>query len=165
MFCEKCGSVMKNNKCTICTFEKFENSTPVGVALVPVRMPNGEMKLLGVKRGIIPKRGELALPGGFQEIEDITDCVAREVLEETGVSVTVKNNDCLALSTPDGRRTLLFFVTEQIDLKDVNLDFKNVETMEVVLLDEKTELAFPLHKEAVKWFFESAAQPGNPIRN
>jgi len=58
----------------------------VGVAGVVVR----EGKVLLIKRGKDPGRGEWNLPGGLVEVgETLRDAVAREVREETGLTVAV----------------------------------------------------------------------------
>ena len=52
---------------------------------------DGRGRLLLVRRGRPPFRGRWALPGGFCEWGETTEeCCAREMLEETGVTVTVE---------------------------------------------------------------------------
>ena len=52
---------------------------------------DGRGRLLLVRRGRPPFRGSWALPGGFCEWGETTEeCCAREMLEETGVTVRVE---------------------------------------------------------------------------
>ena len=56
----------------------------VGVGAVVFK---GE-KILLIKRGKPPKKGEWSLPGGGQKLgETVRDAVTREVLEETGIVI------------------------------------------------------------------------------
>ncbi|MFX1263069.1 MAG: NUDIX domain-containing protein [Promethearchaeota archaeon] len=57
---------------------------------VDVAVIDGE-KLLLVKRGRDPYKGSWALPGGFVEFgEKVEETAVREVLEETGVRITLE---------------------------------------------------------------------------
>lgn len=50
---------------------------------------DGQLKVLLVKRGVEPYKGEWALPGGFMRIdESAEDCARRELREETGFDAT-----------------------------------------------------------------------------
>jgi ADP-ribose pyrophosphatase len=61
----------------------------VGVGAVTIN----EGRILLVKRGVEPSRGLWAIPGGTLKLgETLQECVAREMLEETGV--TIKVGDC-----------------------------------------------------------------------
>lgn len=47
-------------------------------------------KILLVKRGVEPNKGRWAIPGGMLKLgETMRECAAREILEETGVTVAV----------------------------------------------------------------------------
>ena len=51
-------------------------------------------KVLLVKRGIEPSRGLWAIPGGTLKLgETLQECAAREILEETGITINV--GDCV----------------------------------------------------------------------
>jgi mutator protein MutT len=65
----------------------FPDRPIVGVGAVVL---DGEGRVLLVKRAHEPLKGEWSLPGGGVEIgETLEAAVAREILEETGVSVAV----------------------------------------------------------------------------
>ena len=59
----------------------------VTVDIVIFTIQSDELKVLLVKRGIPPFKGQFALPGGFvHESESLEDAAMRELREETGVS-------------------------------------------------------------------------------
>lgn len=173
LFCEKCGTELQDLKCPninpVCGYIKFYNPTPVAVCLIPVKTQSG-IKILGVKRGIEPKKGELALPGGFQEIEDVIDCALRELKEETNTDMLaisglpkeqIFEEDCLVYTTPnpapDRTRNLMFFISKVVlNESDIDFNFKTPETEEVLLLDQNSAIAFPLHKKAIDWFYKKS---------
>ena len=63
---------------------EFPSSPLVGVGAVVVH----EARVLLVQRGTEPLKGQWSLPGGLIEVgELLSDAVAREVLEETGLVV------------------------------------------------------------------------------
>ena len=58
----------------------------VGVGAIVIR----DEKVLLVQRGIEPGRGLWAIPGGTLKLgETLQECAAREILEETGVTIVV----------------------------------------------------------------------------
>jgi 8-oxo-dGTP diphosphatase len=70
------------------------NSYPVepkvGVGAITIK----DGKVLLVKRGIEPSNGLWAIPGGTLKLgETLQECAAREILEETGI--TIKIGDCV----------------------------------------------------------------------
>lgn len=151
MFCEKCGTKLNDNTCPSCGFIKFHNPIPVAVALVPV-IKDGAVFLLGVVRGIEPKKGHIALPGGFQEIENILTTLVREVQEECNITVEVDPKvRPLVLSTePVPNRLLVFIQTKALNYSDIDWSFKNEETEKLCLISLDTPLAFPLHEKAAR---------------
>lgn len=62
----------------------------VGVGALVIR----DGKILLIKRGVEPSKGLWAIPGGTLKLgETMRECAAREILEETGVTVAV--GDCV----------------------------------------------------------------------
>lgn len=138
--------------CPACGHTAYRNPVPVAVLLVPV----GD-GLLTIRRDIEPRRGELALPGGFINLgESWQAAAARELAEETGLQVdpaAVRLFD--ALSAPDG--TLLVFGTvPPLSTADLPAFLSDGECSERVVIHESNAMAFPLHEQIVRRFFAGA---------
>src|SRR3989344_1291485 len=66
--------------------EKVFEKPSVTVDIVIFTIQENDLKVLLVKRGIEPFKGEWAIPGGFVRInESLEDAAMRELKEETGV--------------------------------------------------------------------------------
>lgn len=90
-FCPKCGSPHftenneKSKRCADCGFVYYFNSSAAVVAVI--ENPKGEV--LVARRAKDPAKGTLDLPGGFVDMyETAEEAAGREVVEETGLSVT-----------------------------------------------------------------------------
>ena len=90
VFCSVCGSptIMKRagqvRKCTQCTVEHFPRTDPVIIVIVH----DGERCLLGQSRGRLQDTNTYSALAGFvDQGESIEEAVAREVMEEAGISV------------------------------------------------------------------------------
>lgn len=152
--CSYCGAKYGADawprECGSCGNMTWRNPTPVGVALLPVGN-----RLVGIRRGIEPKQGSLALPGGFIDYgESWQEGVCRELHEELGI---VADPAAVALvaahSPPSGRQVLLFGLLPAIRETDLPNFVPNREVTERVLLTGAEELAFPLHERVVReWF-------------
>lgn len=133
----------------------YNNPTAVMVGMVQIQDDDG-IKLLGVRRGIPPHIGGIALPGGFQEyLEQATSTVAREVFEETGLKTNSEDYEIFGnpVMSPTNNM-LIFFKTKNVYPKSVLKELKlNSEVFEFVLVDSKTQLCFPLHQEKVNDFY------------
>ncbi len=90
-FCPVCGSPAfevndeKSKQCRDCRFTYYFNPSSATVAVITDQAG----RLLVTRRGQEPAKGTLDLPGGFCDLcETAEQGVAREVLEETGLTVT-----------------------------------------------------------------------------
>ena len=90
-YCPKCGSHRfeihngKSKQCPDCGFVYYFNPSSATVAFIV----NDRNELLVCRRAKDPAKGTLDLPGGFVDMyETGEEGVAREVLEETGMTVT-----------------------------------------------------------------------------
>ena len=160
-YCSWCGAPFEANQawprvCGACGNTSYANPKPVAVALVPV----GE-GVLAVRRGIEPKLGELALPGGYVDVgESWQQACAREVREETGIELDpAEIEDLCVRSAPDGT-VLIFGVTEPLSVDELPAFEPNDEATERVILEKVTPLAFPLHTEALDFFFTVFGEEG-----
>lgn len=96
-YCPACGSkhfeikTEKSKQCENCGFEYFLNPSAATAAFIR----NGRGELLITRRRLEPGKGTLDLPGGFADIgETLEECIAREVKEETGLTVTTVKPFC-----------------------------------------------------------------------
>lgn len=145
---------------------QYNNPVNVMVGLIQILDDDDYIKLLGVRRGIQPHVGGIALPGGFQEhMEEATVAVAREVLEETSLQTDPK--DYVVFGNPVMSPTnnmLIFFKNQNIYPKSILKDLKlNSEVLEFVLIDEKTQLCFPLHDKVAKSFLVEESSVEEPV--
>ncbi len=153
--CSFCGHRFEDDQpwprtCAGCKQISYRNPLPVAVALVPV--DNG---LLTVRRGIEPRKGLLALPGGYINLgESWQAAAAREVFEETQVQIQAGGvRDFCVKSAPDGT-VLIFGLSESISSEALAAFQPSEESQELVVLREPAELAFPLHTQAAAVYFE-----------
>jgi len=90
-YCAICGSKLKKQRnnlaCTKCGFVNYRNPRPTVTGLVLYKN-----KLLLTKRARIPFKGWWDLPGGFVERgENAEEAILRELEEETGLKIKIKN--------------------------------------------------------------------------
>lgn len=130
--------------------EEWFSPKPVAVAILRV----GPTIVL-VQRAIAPKIGDWCLPGGFvQRGETFVAAAARELFEETGISVPIPNFMYLCeAAVMEAGVNLVFFVAfwpDGVPLPPLEHDDESfaVMTCPVNALPEK--MAFPTHVDAIR---------------
>nr|WP_299644281.1 NUDIX domain-containing protein [uncultured Chloroflexus sp.] len=158
-FCSFCGHPFAEHQswpriCSHCGSTTYRNPLPVVLLLQPV-----DDGLLLIRRAAHPRRGQLALPGGFIEMgERWQDAAARELYEEAGIEIDpALVSDFAARSTPDGY-LLVFGIGPQLRSEDLPVFLPNSEAADRVIITAPAELAFPLHTEMVLRFFTQLRQ-------
>ncbi len=163
-FCHSCGTAFTDTaryprSCAKCGLQLWANPIPVSVVLVPVRH-NNRVGLLVVRRSIEPKKGMLALVGGFlEEHETWQHGGAREVREETDVVVdpTSLVPFWFTSTEPRPNRVLLFSIAAELVSEELPAFSATNETSERGLIFGAEGLeevfAFPLHAQAAQRFF------------
>lgn len=166
-YCSSCGTRHTDTTyprtCPGCKLSVWANPIPVAVAIQPVRGADGRRGLLVCRRGIEPRKGFLALIGGFVEEQESWQAgCAREVREEVGVEI-----DPAAIAPfwfcstePRPNRVLLFGRCAELAMGSLPPFAATAETQARGVIwgpEGLTEVfAFPLHRMAAeRWFVEA----------
>lgn len=156
--CSYCGTPFSPaagwpRSCAACGGITYRNPLPVAVALLPVRAAAGT-GLVVVRRAIEPGRGLLALPGGFVDLgETWQQAVVRELDEETGIEASADDVRLADALSGDTGHLLVFGLLPERAAEDLPPVVATEETDDREILLAPAELAFPLHTEAVRnWF-------------
>ncbi len=159
-YCSYCGHPFDDDqewprRCRRCHNISYRNPLPVTVVLLPV----GDGVLV-IRRNIDPGRGELALPGGFIELpESWQEAGARELMEETGVSVDPQTLDVYRVySAPDG--TLLVFALAPQWSGPLPPFDGDEESSARLVIHRPRPLAFSLHTRVLREYFEERPDAG-----
>ena len=156
-----CGRYFEGNAyprvCPCCGNQFWDNPVPVVVVLQPILSESKRKGLVVIRRAIEPCIGQLALPGGFLEIEPWQVGAARE-LEEEGVAKTpVSKLNPFApfpfASSSNNTRLNLFCEALPIWESQLPPFVPNHEVSERIIIWDPIELCFPTHTEAVRQFF------------
>jgi len=158
--CSFCGAYFPNQgtfprKCIVCENITYSNPLPVSVTMIKVNV-SGSVGLLIVRRGIEPKSGEWAFPGGYLETgESWTEGAAREIREETGILLDPERIKCYSVVNASTTANLLIFNTYDDVLNWEDIKFspnKEVSGLDVCFMP--MELAFPTHTDHLKKYLQ-----------
>jgi ADP-ribose pyrophosphatase YjhB (NUDIX family) len=162
--CSYCGVIFVEGApwpraCSGCGTISYLNPLPVAVALVPV-----DGGLLCVRRSIPPAVGEVALPGGFMEVDESwQDACVRELYEETGLAVDAGAVRLFgAFSLVREGLLLLFGLAPPLPLGALAAFRPNDEVSECLVVREPVELAFSSHTQMMRDYFARAAGGAAP---
>lgn len=152
--CSYCGAAFPAHqrfpqRCGSCSRITYLNPTPVSVLVLPV-----EDGVLTIRRGIEPKKGELALPGGFMDLDETwQEACSRELREETGIVVDPTVITVLAVHSVREGMVLVFGRAPRVDGSLLRAFKPTEEATELVVIKEPTSLAFRTHTLVVTEFF------------
>lgn len=157
--CSYCGHAFDRGApypraCASCTKVTYQNPLPVAVLVLPV-----DDGVLTIRRGIEPRKGQLALPGGFIDLgEAWRVACARELCEETGIKADPNAIELFDVhSAPDGT-LLVFGILPRVEAAALPKFVATNETTECVIVKETVDLAFPLHTRVLRDFFARAGR-------
>jgi ADP-ribose pyrophosphatase YjhB (NUDIX family) len=156
--CSYCGHPFAADQpwprtCGHCQNLSFINPLPVTVLVIPVA--GG---VLAVRRGIPPRQGALALPGGYMDVgETWQQAGAREADEEAGVVVDPATVQVLRVFSASDNSLIVVGLAAPLLLADLPPFAPTAEATERVILTAPTELAFPLHTEVLRDYFQTRA--------
>jgi 8-oxo-dGTP diphosphatase len=164
--CSYCGTLYEPGSpwprtCAHCGETTWANPTPVALVMMPIIGPDGRTGLLMVRRGIEPQLGQLGLPGGFiEDGESWQSAAVRELLEETGLVAEVAEVELADVLSAPSHVILVFGSVKprtHADLVEFTpervLQLSDGETLELAVVYEPQQLAFPLHTEMANRFF------------
>ena len=169
-FCSNCGATLtwmvpegdnrERHVCTDCDTIHYVNPR-----IVTGCLPVWQDRVMLCRRAIEPRRGYWTLPAGFLENgETIAAGAARETAEEA--NARVRDLELYTVfSLPHISQAYMFFRAELADL-----DFSSgMETLDVELFREEQipweELAFPVIKESLEFYFEDRKTGAFPVRS
>lgn len=132
-----------------CSFVHWDNPLPVAVVLIP----NKDGHVFLVQRGVAPRAGMWALPGGFIDRGETPDQGAvREAKEETGLDVEIER--LLWWTVTQNNNILFFFLAKPND----GTPKPGSDALAVKPFAQGTvpvEIAFPTHRQTIEDWFAS----------
>jgi ADP-ribose pyrophosphatase YjhB (NUDIX family) len=111
--------------------------------------------VLVVRRNIEPQKGWLALPGGYINYgESWQSAGAREVFEETGLAIKPDQIHTFQVKSAPDSTLLIFGLARPMGRSDLPPFVPNEETQEIRVITAPEDLAFLLHTEVLRDYFD-----------
>lgn len=143
-----------------CSFVDWNNPAPGAHVLVSL-----EGRVLLVRRGNMPMKGDWCLPGGYMEsYENPEQTAARELFEETGLESVINKKNVLSVVAEGHNDVQIFYWTKQITGGALTL---SNETMDLRFFDEHelpANIAFESHAQVIKDWFVKNRRRANVVR-
>ena len=158
--CSYCGHPFAHRQpwprvCVACSAVTYRNPLPVVVLLVPVE----DEGLVVIRRGERPRRGQLALPGGFIEVgESWQEAAVRELREETRLHVDARSVCEYRVRSAEDGTLLVFGIVPPIESAALGPFTPTDEIEDRLVIHGPTEMAYVLHTVAVRDFFNRDAE-------
>jgi 8-oxo-dGTP diphosphatase len=127
-FCPMCGSEMNYKQlsglspsCNTCKWTDYENPVPVACVLASYK-GDPLRRVVMVKRGVPPFKGEWCLPCGYMNKHEIPkDAACREMKEETGLEVRLEKILCVCNPMPREINQITVSYLARITSDEINL--------------------------------------------
>jgi ADP-ribose pyrophosphatase YjhB (NUDIX family) len=139
--------------CIICNNESYKNPIPVVVGLIRVfqKITGAPCGWLVEQRGIEPKKGEWALPGGYINFgEDWKEGLCRELIEEVGLVTKPEDFELFEIVNVPATGNMLIFGYHKrgVYIDEVKFEINHeVLAIKFPILPSHQELCFPSHNE------------------
>lgn len=144
-----------------CGFVDWNNPVPQTNILVSL-----DDRVLLIKRGQLPRKGDWCLPGGFMDTnESPEEGAARELLEETGLESVINKKNVLTVMSQGNNDLQVFYWTKKITggaltLTPEALDLRFFEEHEL-----PENIAFESHAQVIRdWFARGRRKASNIVR-
>ncbi len=165
-YCAFCGKAFEEPlnhwpKFCDCQQPTFRNPIPVVCTVLPVlTQQHAHPGVLLIRRAIQPCKGQLALPGGYMELDETWQQAAkRECMEETGIDCTIVEDAVFYMgSNPKLDRLLIFALAEPMHQSQLPETISNDEVSGYVLAHSPMALAFSVHEIVLNLFFKRQQQ-------
>jgi ADP-ribose pyrophosphatase YjhB (NUDIX family) len=142
----------EKRKCTKCRFVHWDNPRPVAVVLIPTTDGGWVM----IRRNVEPRKGKVALPGGFVEsYESLIAGAIREAFEETGIVVEIERELCV-LMPPGVNEHLHFYLAKPTSAQPA----KGSDAAEAFIAyrtNIPADIAFQTHQQVIEDWLRATA--------
>jgi hypothetical protein len=165
--CNRCGTpypaLVWPRVCSACNHMEWNSPKPVVVVLQPVFQDNNawggrDTGLAIAKRAILPEIGRWSLIAGYVDPKDtcLEDAVEREFVEETGLKVMSRPRYLYSVNSHRNNMMAFMIIDTPMPIEVWRTAKCCAENSELAVLwsDSKRDIAFPLHEDAMKNYFE-----------